>query len=171
MGNHLSKVCTLFFPAAFLIFLSGSVNAQEDSVICTDIDLIVEQVLPQGVSLEDATDAQIDSAIYQALGMRPGAGERIVSCACARRPDKASVIVFAAVRAQPDKKDELVAAAKKVAPVEQARGIERAGQAAFDLVSQRTASEGAVSRGYSSTYREWSPIPSKEDSPDSPFAP
>jgi hypothetical protein len=171
MEKNLTKVLTLLFLAACLIFLTGRAQAQEGPLVCGDIDLIVDRFLPEGVSFEQATEEQIDSAIYQGIVFRPGAVERIVSCSCVRRPDKAGMIVFAAVRAQPEKKDDIVAAAKKAAPPEQAASIERAGGDAFDFVSNLLTQEETVARGYSFTYQEWSPIPSREDRPASPFAP
>lgn len=168
MANHVTKALALFFLAGYLILLPGPARAQEKQLTCADIDSLVEQFLPRGVSFEEATDKHIDSAIYQAVLARPDIAIRIVSCSCARIPGQASVIVFAAVAALPDKKDAMVAAAKEQVPAEQAGGIEKAAQAAFTLVSRTEGSEKAAIRGFARVYREWTPLTSQEDALASP---
>jgi hypothetical protein len=171
MANHVTKVLALFFLAAYLIHLPGPARAQEKQLTCADIDSLVEQFLPRGMSFIEATHKHIDSAIYQAVLARPDIAVRIISCSCARIPGQARVIVFAPVAVLPDKKDALVAAAKEQVPAELAGGIEKAAQAAFALASQIEWSEKAAIREFARVYREWTPLASQEDAPASPYKP
>jgi len=171
MTNYAGKMLALFLLAVYVILLNGPARAQEQEVTCSEVIAVVQKFLPQDVSLENATDVQIDSAIYRAVLSRPDIAERIVSCCCATRPDTAKVIVFAAVVALPDKRDAVVAAAQKEIPEEQARGIENTAQAAFVLASRTSSGENAAVRGFNRVYREWTPLTSQEDAPASPYKP
>ena len=149
MGNPFSKRLTLFFLATWLILLSGPAIAKDGPLSCTEAAALVQQFLPQGVTLANAGDAQLDEAIFNAVTAQPADVVEIVTCSCETRPAKATVITAAAIRALPDKEKEIIAAAR--------RALRGKGE--------------NVERDFSLIYGEWSPLTDRQERPSSPVKP
>lgn len=113
MRKHIvvmSAVCLMW-----MILGPALVSAQ------TPADLI-SQFLPQGVTMETATQDQLAAAVGQAVKANPDQVEAIVKTAVAAMPGAALAIVQAAVNVLPGQADLIFQAASEAAP-DQARAI------------------------------------------------
>jgi hypothetical protein len=171
MKSRMRGVWTVLMLAAAVAVWAGPAVAQEAEMTEEEVDELILQFLPEGVTLEEATDEQLDAAVFQAVSLNPGAAGLVVARAVQVRGDKAGLIVFAAVRALPEKRDEITAAARETAPPEMLDEIEAASQASFVYASRAAGAETTAESGFTYTYVEWTPISTRQDAPASPVAP
>lgn len=93
MSYFINRLLIVSFLAAALIVVCGPASAQQEEVTDADIDALIQQFLPEGVTLADATfTMHIESAISQAVKARPEWADQIVARAIEVRPDKAEAI-------------------------------------------------------------------------------
>jgi acyl-CoA reductase-like NAD-dependent aldehyde dehydrogenase len=99
MSNFINRLLIISFLTAALIFLCGPASAQQEQVTDADIDALIQQFLPEGVTLADATfTMHIEAAISQAVKAKPEWADQIVARAIEIRPDMAEAIQDAAGR-------------------------------------------------------------------------
>ncbi len=77
---------------------------------------LLEQALPEGVSLATATDEQIMEALVEAVAAHQELAAALVATAIQAAPDQAVALVVAAIQAAPEQAADILAAAVEAAP-------------------------------------------------------
>lgn len=164
--------------AAVLTLQGGPVMAQDTYMADAEVDAIIQEFLPAGVSLGDATEDEIEQAIFDAVSSQPVAVLSIVRRAVQLRPEQAPVIAAGAVRVLPDQAASIAYVASENAPY-QADAIAEAiiavvpDQAptvrnAADYSSRMAIAALALERASESTEQEGSSPSARDDVPASP---
>lgn len=79
--------------AAVLTLQGGPVMAQDTYMADAEVDAIIQEFLPAGVSLGDATEDEIEQAIFDAVSSQPVAVLSIVRRAVQLRPEQAQLLL------------------------------------------------------------------------------
>ncbi|WP_291321971.1 hypothetical protein [Desulfonatronospira sp.] len=92
MRKIFTTTMSLIFAAGLIICLSTTAAAQEQEMSDAEIDALIQQFLPEGVTLENAFTHQIEEAIHLAVAANPELADQIVARAVQVRPDEAETI-------------------------------------------------------------------------------
>lgn len=172
-----SRFLFMALMVALLSMFSGSAMAQEEAVEM-DAETLIQQFLPEGVTIADATDEQLSSAVSQAVSANPQAAGQIVAtvarinpaqvvnataAATSAAPDQAAAITQAAVTAAPDQAENITAAATQAAP-QQTEQIQTAAQ----QTSRVQAAQQGIQRATQQATESGDSPPARDDSPASP---
>ncbi len=114
MFKFIIKGSILTLVILCMVIIAGPASAQEADDI--DPGVLIQQFLPDGVSIETATDDQLLAAVSQACEANPQVAAQIVTRAIQSRPDLAPAIASAAATAAPDQAVAITTAAVQAVP-------------------------------------------------------
>ncbi len=175
MFKFIIKGSILTLVILCLVMIAGPASSQEADVI--DTDAIIQQFLPDGVSIENATDDQLLAAVSQACEANPQVAAQIVtraiqsrpvlapaiaSAAATAAPDQAVAITTAAVQAAPDQSQAIADAVSQAVPAQAAAVAQAAQQTARTQQAQQSVQQQAQAE------QDATPPPSRDDGPASP---
>jgi len=155
----------MVLAAGLIMCLSSPVAAQDQELSDADIDLLIGQFLPAGITLDNADQDELTMAVYRAVSDNPHLADRIAARAVQVRPEFGEAIVEAAVRAAPGQ-SEAIAAAAAAADPDQARGL----TLAAERTAGQVAAERDIERAMDRAAREGISPPARDDDP-SPVRP
>lgn len=138
MHRFFVTAMSVFVAAALIMCLSTWAGAQDQELSDEDIDLLIEEFLPDGVTMDNADQDEFTLAVYRAVSDNPHLADHIAAQAVQARPEFGEAIVESAVRAAPDQSEAIASAAAEADP-DQARGL--------TLAAERTASQVQAQRG------------------------
>jgi len=160
------KCITVFIMASMLMLYGVPALAEDRDVLdAGEIDELIQQYLPEGVALEDATEQHIREAIANAVRSRPDAAPQIAARAAERVPDHAPAIASAAATALPGQASNITIAVVETVPT-QADAIQNAVDLAFQELRQDQAARD-LERAERQAVQSDQP-PARDDSPASP---
>ena len=160
------KCITVFIMAVMLMLYGAPVLAEDRGVIdVEEIDELIQQYLPEGIALEEATEQHIREAIAGAVKSRPDAAPQIAARAAERVPDHAPAIAAAAAAVLPDQATDITIAVIRVVP-SQSIAAQRAVDQSLHELRQDQAIR-AVKRAERQAEQKGQP-PARDDSPASP---
>lgn len=124
MNTFPAKVLAVFFTLSLLIFLSAPTMAQDQNqeIVDPDVNPLIQEFLPEGVTLDTATDEQFIAAVSAAVSAYPDQASSITGFAVQSKPALAASITSAAIQAAPEQAEAIVNAALQSAP-DQAESI------------------------------------------------
>jgi hypothetical protein len=176
MFKFIIKGSILTLVILCLVIIAGPASAQETDDI--DPGALIQQFLPDGVSIENATDDQLLAAVSQACEANPQVAAQIVTRAIQSRPDLAPAIASAAATAAPDQAVAITIAAVQAAPDQSQAIADAVSQAvpaqaaAVRQAAQQTArtqqAQQAVQQAQQQSQQAGTPPPSRDDGPASP---
>lgn len=160
------KSITVFIIAAMLMLYGIPALAEDREVIDTgETDELIQQYLPEGVALEDATEQHIREAIAGAVRSRPDAAPQIAARAAERVPEHAPAIAAAAAAVLPDQATNITIAVIRVVPSQSIAAQRAVDQALHDL--RQVQAEMVLERAERQAAQADQP-PARDDSPASP---
>jgi len=122
MHTFSARALTACFFFALIFLLSAPVMAQDQDLGDPDADALIQEFLPEGVTLDTATDEQFIAAVSAAVSAYPDHASAITGAAILSKPALAASITSAAVSAAPEQSEAIVNAALQSAP-DQAESI------------------------------------------------
>jgi len=160
------KCITVFIMAAMLMLYGVPALAEDRGVLdAGEIDELIQQYLPEGVALEEATEQHIREAVANAVRSRPDAAPQIAARAAERIPDHAPAIAAAAAAVLPDQATNITIAVIRVVPSQSIAAQRAVDQALHDL--RQVQAEMALERVERQAVQTDQP-PARDDSPASP---
>jgi hypothetical protein len=164
------KALAVFFFLALFILISVPVMAQDQEMDDPEITSLIQEFLPEGVTLDTASDEQILTAVSAAISAYPDQAASIVSLVIQSRPEMAVAVVTAAIQAAPEEQIEAITNAAFQAAPDQAEAII---SAAIEAAPPGAVPPALIRAAFVTlpTLPEGASPPSRDDQPASPVLP
>jgi hypothetical protein len=163
MRKPLVRALAMFLMAAVLMLYGAPVFAGDDQMTDAEVDFLVQQHLPEGVTLEQATPQQIGEIISKSVASRPDAAVQIAARTAVRAPNHAAVIAASAATVVPHQASDIAHAVSRAVPG-QATAIRNRVEEAVSQQRQKTAADVLERRAGQTGQAP----PARDDSPASP---